>query len=91
MTDFPEKPDLQDTFIFPPMDVITQESEPIYNNSTNGTSELFDNDSTFSTDIIRLLFISITTIVVLVCLTICISAFICICLNRYVRKIVRFI
>ncbi|CAF2410917.1 unnamed protein product [Rotaria sp. Silwood2] len=82
MTNLSKNMNLRESFGFPSIDAITDQSESIYNSSMNGTSDALDNEFGLSNEIMRLLFIAITTITVLVCLTICISACICICLNR---------
>ncbi|CAF1034873.1 unnamed protein product [Rotaria sordida] len=82
MTDLSKNINLRESSSFSSMDVISDQSESIYNSSMNETLYSYDNEFGLSNEIMRFLFIAITTITVLVCLTICISACICICLNR---------
>ncbi|CAF3507005.1 unnamed protein product [Rotaria sordida] len=86
MTDLSKNINLRESSSFSSMDVISDQSESIYNSSMNETLYSYDNEFGLSNEIMRFLFIAITTITVLVCLTICISACICICLNRYVKE-----
>lgn len=56
--------------------------EIVYNVSTYGAAESWESEYDLSSETMRLLFITIASISVLACLSICLSVFICVCLNR---------
>lgn len=53
-----------------------------YNETVYTNAEVWESEYDLSSETMRLLFITIATISVLACLSICLSVFICVCLNR---------
>ncbi len=86
MSDLSDDIGLDESYRLSPKDVINDQSDSIYNDSINRSSDSFNTDFSISDETMRLLFLAIASITVLICLTICISVCICICLNRYVKK-----
>ena len=85
MIDLSDDMGIEEVFDITPSDVVIDPSEAIYNGSINGSVDPFENDLNITSETMRLLFITIATISVLACLSICLSVFICVCLNRYVH------
>lgn len=65
--------------------IINDSNDLNINNSINDTFNPYDKKFTISDEAMRILFITIATITVLICLTICLTVCICICLKRYVQ------
>ena len=64
------------------IDGINYDSGTPYNDTMYTNSESWESEYDLSNETMRLLFITIATISVLACLSICLSVFICVCLNR---------
>ena len=85
MIDLSDSMGIDEVYDITSSDAVIDQSETIYNGSTIVGVDPFENDFNVSSETMRLLFITIATISVLACLSICLSVFICVCLNRYVQ------
>jgi hypothetical protein len=86
MIDLVENINADEKFDTSPIDVLIDSTDSLHNISANGRSYPFEHEFDFNNDTMRLLFITIVTIGVLACCSICLSVFICVCLNRYVEQ-----